>query len=90
MGNYIKDIALLTAVVYSLVESFEKFGLKRKYAHILAIPIGILTGFLGFPLEMIANRIFYGLIIGILSVGTCDTACNIVSIIRKETDNTKK
>jgi len=83
MINYLKEIALLTALVYSIVESFEKFGLKRKYAHMLALPIGVIISFLGFPVESILNRILYGITIGILSVGTCDTVCNAVNIIKK-------
>lgn len=84
MINYLKEIVLLTAVVYSIVESLEKFGLKEKYAHILAIPIGIIVGFLGFPFEGIVNKFIYGIIMGILSVGSCNMTCNIVKIMKKD------
>ena len=67
MLDDLKNISLLTAVVYGLVESLEKFGLKRKYAHILALPIGILISFLGFQTEKILIKILYGIIIGIVA-----------------------
>ncbi|AWK52176.1 hypothetical protein DIC82_14735 [Clostridium beijerinckii] len=72
------EIWLLTALVYAFVESLEKFGVSRKYAHLLAIPIGVIISFLQFSTSNILNKIFYGVIIGVLSVGTCDISCNIV------------
>ena len=81
------EIWLLTALVYAFVESLEKFGLCRKYAHLLAIPIGISVSILAFPTSNIINKIFYGIIIGILSVGTCDTACNIAGTLKDKTRN---
>ena len=82
MLENLNDIAILTALVYSFVESLEKFGLSRKYAHLLAIPIGIIISLLEFSTINISNRIFYGVIIGVLSVGTCDTACNMVDTFK--------
>lgn len=84
MIDHLKDIGLLAALVYAIVEGLEKLGIRRKYAHLLAIPIGIGISFLGFPSEAILNKIFYGVIIGILSVGTCDTACNAVDIFKNK------
>lgn len=90
MFNYLKEIGLLTAVVYGIVESLEKFGVKKKYAHLLAIPIGIIVSIIGFPIDAMVNKILYGVIIGILSVGSCDTACNVVSVFKKETTPSEK
>ena len=81
LGNS-NDILLLTSLVYSFVESLEKFGLRKKYAHLLAIPIGIIISVLEFPAFSILNKIFYGIVIGVLSIGTCDTACNIADIVK--------
>ncbi len=89
MLENLKEIWILTALVYAFVESLEKFGLKKKYAHLLAIPIGICLSLLQFSTSNILNKIFYGIIIGVLSVGTCDTACNIVNSI-KDTDKDNK
>ena len=83
MLSYLKDIGLLTVLVYSIVESLEKFGVKRKYAHLLAIPIGVIISILGFPAEVILTRVIYGFVIGILSVGSCDTVCNAVDVFKK-------
>lgn len=80
MLNYLKEMGLLTAVVYGIVESLEKFGVKKKYAHLLAIPIGIIVGIIGFPTDTIVNKILYGIIMGVLSVGICDTVCNVVNV----------
>lgn len=82
MLEHLKDIGLLTALVYSIVESLEKFGLSKKYSHLLAIPIGISLSLLELPVTGVLNRVFYGLIIGIISVGTCDTVCNIVNTFK--------
>jgi hypothetical protein len=82
MLDYLRDIGLFTALVYAIVESLEKFGISKKYAHLVAIPIGIGISFLGFPVNGVMNKVFYGVIIGLLSVGTCDTACNAVGIFK--------
>lgn len=78
------EIALLTAIVYAFVESLEKFGVSKKYAHLLAIPAGIGISLLGFSASTIPNKIGYGVIIGVLSVGTCDTTCNIVDTFKNK------
>lgn len=80
MLENLNEIGLLTALVYAVVESLEKFGVSRKYAHLLAI--GISISLLEFSTSNILNKIFYGVIIGILSVGTCDTACNVVDTFK--------
>jgi hypothetical protein len=80
------EIWLLTSLVYALVESFEKFGVCKKYAHLSAIPIGISISILEFSTGTILNKIFYGIIIGVLSVGTCDTACNIIDTFKDKSN----
>lgn len=81
MLENLDEIWILAALVYAVVESLEKFGLKRKYAHLLAIPLGIGASFLKFSTSSILNRIVSGIAIGVLSVGTCDTACNIAGTL---------
>ena len=89
MLENLNEIWLLTALVYAVVESLEKFGVSRKYAHLLAIPIGISISLLEFSTSNILNKIFYGVIIGILSVGTCDTACNVVDTFKDKAHERK-
>ena len=86
MLENLNEIRLLTALVYAVVESLEKFGVSRKYAHLLAIPIGISISLIEFSTSNISNKIFYGIIIGVLSVGTCDTSCNIVAIFKDKSN----
>lgn len=81
MLENLEEIWILAALVYAVVESLEKFGMKRKYAHLLAIPIGVCVSFLKFSTSSILNRIVSGIAIGVLSVGTCDTACNIAGTL---------
>jgi len=85
LENY-NEIWILTALVYAFVESLEKFGLSRKYAHLLAIPIGISISLIEFSTSNLSNKIFYGIIIGVLSVGTCDTSCNIVDSFKDKSN----
>lgn len=74
------DIGFLISLVYGIVETLEKFGLKRKYAHLLAFPLGILGSFLYLKLGAFREYIAYGLLIGLASTGTCDTLCNAFEI----------
>ncbi len=63
----------LIPIVYIIVETLEKFGLQKKYAHLLAIPLGGIFSF-GLLLNMsVYQHILYGVIIGIGAVGSCDT-----------------
>lgn len=73
---------LLIPVAYAIIETAEKFGLSRKYAHLLAIPLGILLSFLGTNNLSIKEYIFYGILIGLGSVGACDTLCNSMDLIK--------
>lgn len=82
MLDNLNEIWSLAVLVYAFVESLEKFGISRKYAHLLAIPIGIIMSFLEFPTNTILNKILYGIVIGVLSAGTCDTACNIIDTFK--------
>jgi Na+/serine symporter len=83
MLPYFSDIGLLVAIVYTIVETLEKFGMKRKHAHLLAIPLGIAVGIFAFEDEIFYRKVVYGIFVGILSVGSCDTACNLVDIFKK-------
>jgi hypothetical protein len=77
-------ILILTSLVYGIVETLEKFGLEKKYAHLLALPLGILGSFVIIPATSIAEYVLHGIYAGLLSVGTCDTLCNIVSSASKK------
>lgn len=77
------EIGLLIALVYSVVESLEKFGLDRGLAHLIAIPLGILSSFVLLQCTSIREYVVNGLIIGIGAVGSCDTACNIAEKVKK-------
>lgn len=77
------ELGLLIALVYSVVESLEKFGLDRKLAHLIAIPLGILSSFALLQCTSIRNYLVNGLIIGIGAAGTCDTACNVAEKVKK-------
>jgi hypothetical protein len=87
MIEHLKDIWIFAAIVYAIVEGLKKFGLNKKYAHILALPISIGLSVWGFPVDGVMNKVIYGVIIGILSVGSCDTACNVVNVFK---ENSKK
>ena len=75
------DVGVLILVVYSIMETLEKFGLRRTLAHLLAIPIGLLSSFL-FLQGSCPELLVKGLLIGFGSVGTCDTSCNIADLIK--------
>ncbi|MTI48574.1 hypothetical protein [Sporosalibacterium faouarense] len=80
----ITKIILLISIIYGIVETLEKFKLQKKYAHLLAFPLGIIGSFLFLQLSSIKEYILYGIFIGITSVGTCDTFCNIFEVIQKD------
>ena len=77
------ELGLLIALVYSIVESLEKFGVDRNLAHLTAIPLGILSSFTLLQCTSIREYLIKGLVIGIGAVGTCDTACNVVKKVKK-------
>lgn len=78
------DFSLLVALVYGVIETLEKFGLNRKYAHLLAIPLGILSSFWRLHCASNVDSIVYGVLIGLGAVGSCDTICNVVNSLRKQ------
>lgn len=75
-------IGILIAVVFGIVEIAEKFGLAKKYAHLIALPLGILGSFLFLKLPSASDHIIYGLFTGIAAVGSCDTICNVIGNIQ--------
>ncbi|QXM07415.1 hypothetical protein KVH43_06975 [Crassaminicella indica] len=75
-------IGILIVVVFGITETLEKFGLAKRYAHLIALPLGVLGSFLFLKFSSTAEYIIYGLFTGIASVGTCDTVCNVVSNIK--------
>jgi len=83
---------ILIPIAYAIIETAEKFGLNRKYAHLLAIPLGILLSYLGTHTMTIKEYTFYGILIGLGSVGACDTLCNAVDVIKskKESEENNK
>lgn len=88
------DLAFVIVLIYAIVESLEKFGLNRKTAHLLAIPLAIISSFAWLPGVSIKDHILKGLLIGIAAVGTCDSTCNLVDLAKgklgsKEETNNK-
>lgn len=81
------SFAVLILVAYAIVETLEKFGVKRKYAHLAAIPIGLALSFLVLNGITLAGHILYGILIGLGAVGSCDTLCNIVDTLQKDKSN---
>lgn len=81
------DFGLLVALVYSVTETLEKFGVERKYAHLLAIPLGVLSSFWGLHCASNIDSIVYGVLIGLGAVGSCDTLCNVVNSLKKPQKN---
>ena len=76
------ELWFLAVLVYGIVETLEKFGLRRRFAHLLAIPLGILSSFSLLTCNSLKDYIFEGLVIGIFAIGACDTTCNIVDVAR--------
>ncbi|MDQ7095652.1 hypothetical protein REC12_18850 [Desulfosporosinus sp. PR] len=77
------DISMLIVLVYSIVETLEKFGTSQRLAHLLAIPLGLICSFLflrGSSVELIIQ----GLLIGFGSVGACNTSCNMVDWLKEK------
>ncbi|GEM_PF-799158 len=68
--------AALIPVVCAVVEAMARLGLKRKIAHLLSLPLGLALCFLVMRDKTVAERILYGLVIGLGSIGTCETCCN--------------
>lgn len=79
----VTELGLLVALVFSIVESLEKYGLDRKFAHLIAIPLGILSSFGLLQCTSIQEYLIKGLFIGIGAVGICDTVCNVVATVQE-------
>ena len=77
------DIGVLVVLVYSIVETLEKFGINRKFAHLLAIPLGLVCSLIVLQ-GSLKELIIKGLLIGFGAVGTCDTSCNIVDWMKSK------
>lgn len=76
--------AALIPVVFAIVEALVKLGVKRNIAHLCALAIGVLVSFLVIDGKTITENIIYGLLIGLGSIGTCDTVCKNVDIIKEK------
>ena len=74
----------LIPVVFGVVEGLEHLGLKKKIAHILALPLGILLSFFVMPDNTWYANIIYGLIVGLSAAGACDTIGNCKEIFKKK------
>ncbi|QZY54368.1 hypothetical protein [Crassaminicella profunda] len=79
-------IGILIAVVFGIVETLEKFGLAKKYAHLIALPLGVIGSFFFLELPSTAEYIIYGLFSGVAGIGTCDTLCNVLGNIKEHTN----
>ena len=80
----------LIPVVYAIVETAEKFGLKRSVAHLCALPLGILVSFLAFPNKTVTENFIYGILLGFGAIGTCDSVCNAMELIKNKVNNISK
>lgn len=79
----VTELGLLVALVFSIVEALEKYGLDRKFAHLIAIPLGILSSFGLLQCTSIQEYLMTGLFIGIGAVGICDTVSNVVATVQE-------
>jgi len=79
------QFAALIPVVFAIVETIERLGVKKNIAHLLALPIGIIISFAIIPDKNVFEHIVFGILIGFGAIGTCDTICN-----GKEVVNGKK
>lgn len=74
--------AALIPVEFAIIEALVKIGLKRNLAHLCALPLGVLISFLVIDNKSVIENLIYGLLIGLGSIGTCDTICKNVEIIK--------
>jgi len=79
-------LGILIVVVFGIAEILEKFGLAKKYAHLITLPLGILGSFVFLQCSSTSEYIVYGLFSGIAATGTCDTICNVVSNLKNHND----
>ncbi|MGC7871280.1 hypothetical protein ACPUYX_07070 [Desulfosporosinus sp. SYSU MS00001] len=77
------DISVLIVIIYSIVETLEKYGVSRKTAHLFAIPLGLISSFLLLQ-GTIKERLLEGLLIGFGAVGVCDTASNLLDRVKSK------
>ena len=78
------ELAFAIAFVYAIVESLEKFGLSRRIAHLLALPLGIITSYAYLPGTSIREHLLKGMLIGLAAVGTCDSTCNVIDLSKRK------
>jgi hypothetical protein len=78
-----EDVIFLIILVYSVMETMEKFGVSRTIAHLLAIPIGIIVSYAFLNSKSIFESVTKGILIGATAVGTCDTNCNIIDFAKR-------
>lgn len=76
------DLWFLMSVVYAIVETLEKHGIKRSIAHLLAIPVGVLSSFAFLHCHSVKDCVIKGIFIGIAAVGACESTCNIADIAK--------
>lgn len=74
---------VLIAVIYGIIETIEKLGLDKKYAHLIALPLGVLFSFLFLEYPSPSEYVLNGLSFGLVSVGSCDTFCNIRNAVKE-------
>ena len=79
----VTELGLLVALVFSIVESFEKYGIDRKFAHLIAIPLGMFTSYGLLQCTSIKEYLIKGLFIGIGAVGISDTVSNVVATVKE-------
>ncbi|KLU67339.1 hypothetical protein DEAC_c05510 [Desulfosporosinus acididurans] len=77
------DLSVLIVIVYSIVETLEKYGVSPKTAHLFAIPLGFISSFL-FLSGTIKEHLLEGLLIGFGAIGVCDTASNLLSWVKSK------
>ncbi|AFM39384.1 hypothetical protein Desaci_0312 [Desulfosporosinus acidiphilus SJ4] len=77
------DIGVLIVIIYSIVETLEKFGMNQKTVHLLAIPLGLMSSFL-FLQGNFEQLVLQGLLIGFGSAGVCDTSNNVLNWVKSK------
>ncbi|TGE37520.1 hypothetical protein E4K67_12265 [Desulfosporosinus fructosivorans] len=79
----VTELGLLVVLVYVIVTALKKYGLDHKFAHLLSIPLGILSSFGLLQCTSIREYLMIGLFIGIGAVGICDTVSNCVTTLQE-------
>lgn len=84
MDFQIYDISIIPVII-ALVELFKKMGLHPKWAPIPAMIFGVVAGVVYVTPECLQAGIFYGVIIGLSSVGLFSSGKNV----KQEADQVK-